>query len=70
MYYRPANYNVGFSRPPIQRGEGISSFLGTLFRRLTPVAKKAANLTAKALSSDTAKEIANAGLNLSTNVSF
>ena len=55
MYYSPANYNVGFSRAPLQRGEGISNFIRQIIYKLTPVAKKVGNVATKALSSDLAK---------------
>ena len=57
------NFQTGFSpRRPLQRGEGIGSFLSGILRRSVPIIKKV-------LTSDTAKKIADTGLDLGADVS-
>ena len=62
MYFKH-NFQTGPSpRKPIQRGEGIASFLSGIFRQSVPIIKKV-------LTSDTTKKIADTGLNLGADVS-
>ena len=62
--YSKHNFQTGFNpRKPIQRGEGISSFFSGIFKKAVPIIKKV-------LTSDTAKKIADTGLDLGTDVSM
>lgn len=55
------NFHEG---PRFQRGRGIGSMFGTLFRSLMPVAKMGLNLGKRFITSDVAKQIGSTALDI------
>ena len=61
-------FGVTTPLPPIQRGEGLGSFIGNLFRRVVPsLARKGATLAKKVINSKVAKDIGKKALDHALN---